>query len=481
MKRKSISKIIAKTLGVGISCALLGTQTSCSNMPSNNSVKKSRPNIIYFFSDEQSSVFWSGGGNKDIYTPNLERLAERGMVFNNCISNAPICVPYRNILINGHMINNQNIIRNKPDPLETIKYKSYPQVLKEADYQTGYVGKLHLDNINLSPEDRRYGYDWWRQSKNDNNVLNTQYWIQETNSWGTYEGYAPTGQMTHALEFIEGCVTNNPGKPFLLTLSMLPPHPVNKDGQFAHADAPEKWVNYYKDKEITFRENVPQKSRTENSKKNTKMYYAHISALDEELGRLLYKLDQLGIEDNTLIIYTSDHGDMLYSQGRGGKSVPYEESICVPFIVSWPGHIPEGAISDTLLSTIDIAPSILSLAGLKNYIPSTMNGMDLSHVMLGKPGPEPEAVFITAASMTWYKGSGGNDWEWRGVRTAKYTYATSNPTPDMLQNYNLLFDNETDPYQMNNLYGNEQYKDIQCRLEKRLKDLEKRYGLKSFD
>jgi arylsulfatase A-like enzyme len=141
------------------------------------------------------------------------------------------------------------------------------------------------------------------------------------------------------------------------------------------------------------------------------------------------------------VVFTSDHGEMFGAHGRRAKNIFYEEASRIPMLMRWPGHIPAGMQSDACLGTVDIMPTLLSLMGLQ--APPGVEGMDLSHIALEKPGPEPEAAFmqICGATAAWEDGH-----EWRALRDKQYTYAKYR-----VDGRELLFDNLADPYQMADL------------------------------
>ncbi len=170
-------------------------------------------------------------------------------------------------------------------------------------------------------------------------------------------------------------------------------------------------------------------------------YAAMTANLDWNIGRLLDAIDEAGIGDNTIVVFSSDHGEMFGAQGRRAKNIFYEEAARIPFLVRWNGSIPAGIISHACLSTVDIMPTILSLMGLE--APAEAEGMDLSHCAMDKTGMEPEAAFLqnTGACAAWEDGH-----EWRALRDKQYTYAVYR-----VDRSELLFHNANDPYQMKNL------------------------------
>jgi len=190
-------------------------------------------------------------------------------------------------------------------------------------------------------------------------------------------------------------------------------------------------------------------------------YYAHIAALDESIGDLLDTLDETGISRNTIFVFTSDHGDMLYSHGGQKKQQPWDESIRVPFLLRYPAlHGSKGRIVDMPINTPDIMPTLLGLSGIR--IPSSVEGADYSRLITGEIRETDNAALISCPSPfgQWQRARGGR--EYRGVRTARHTYARDLQAPW------LLYDNLADPYQLNNLCNKPEYAPLQERLEKEL-------------
>jgi arylsulfatase A-like enzyme len=188
-------------------------------------------------------------------------------------------------------------------------------------------------------------------------------------------------------------------------------------------------------------------------------YYAHITALDQQVGRILTELDQQGLTENTLVVFTSDHGDMLWSHMLKNKQLPYEESIHIPLIMRLPGQLNPGQRSDLLISVVDFAPTLLGLLNVP--VPESMEGMNLSAHIQGNDSKQPQSVFINNYAA--FDQARGYQ-PWRGVRTSQYTYAR------WRHGTAVLFDLQNDPYQMKNLANNPQYQQIQTQLEQELAD-----------
>jgi arylsulfatase A-like enzyme len=213
----------------------------------------------------------------------------------------------------------------------------------------------------------------------------------------------------------------------------------------------------FKAENIKLRPNVP-KDQEEKARKDLAGYYAHIAALDDCVGDILKTIKETGIEDNTIFVFTSDHGDMLYSHGWQRKQKPWDESIKVPFLLRYPAVLGKKAKEiDVLFGAPDIMPTLLGLSGIK--IPRTVEGEDFSRVFAGKKKSKKQAALISCPAPfgEWTRKKGGR--EYRGVRTRRYTYARTLKGPW------LLYDNKKDPYQLNNLCNKPKYAKLQQRLE----------------
>jgi len=195
-------------------------------------------------------------------------------------------------------------------------------------------------------------------------------------------------------------------------------------------------------------------------------YYAMTANLDWNVGRLLEAVNGAGIGENTIIVFTSDHGEMLGSHGRMMKNIFYEEAARVPFLIHWPAKVPKGHVSDAPMNTVDIMPTLLAFAGVP--VPDKVEGTDLSHLAMNKEGPEPEFAFLmnTGACAAWEDGH-----EWRALRNKQYTYAVFRGWERKgLPRKELLFDNVADPLQMKNLASQPEYEKITADFRKKLKE-----------
>ncbi len=422
------------------------------------------PNLIFIFADQMRRDMGCAG-NEQVITPNLDRIAREGFQFNNAVACFPVCAPNRACMLTGQYPTTLDVLCNDV-PIPTDKRKGIGYMLKDARYKTGYIGKWHL----FGPESTREAYippgpdrlgfeDLWAVLNCRHQYMDSYYYLNDNPEKIHIEGYEPDHQTDLALDFI----SQNKNDPFALFLSVGPPHD-------PYEQVPEKWKAKYNIEELEWKPNVKSLIfenggwpwyKKEPNKEILRDYYAHITALDYNVGRIMDHLDALGLDEDTIVVFTSDHGEMMYSQGCMQKGLPWEESIGVPFLIRHPKNIKPNTSSKIPFNSVDIVPTLASLMSID--IPEYVEGTDYSHIILGdnelgkdscetkyeskhelkyqpKHGPkhEPEAAYIMTAFPFIIP-------EWRGVRTERYTYARSIEGPMM------LYDNEEDPYQLNNL------------------------------
>jgi arylsulfatase A-like enzyme len=239
-------------------------------------------------------------------------------------------------------------------------------------------------------------------------------------------------------------------------LQMGPPHDPYR--------APPQYEAMYDAAKLTMRPNWVAGVRM-GSRQDIASYYAQITAVDDQVGRLLQTLKELQLDEDTIIVFSSDHGDMLGSQGQRLKRKPWEESIRVPGIVRYPRKVKAGQQTEAFLTHVDFAPTLLSLCGLKP--PRWMQGADLSRFILGAQQTAPDSAYFQIFGP--YDGDGTTH-GWRGVRTARYMYARSQQRPW------VLYDLEKDPYELHNLVNEPAAASVRAELEKRLQTWLKRTG-----
>ena len=322
------------------------------------------------------------------------------------------------------------------------------EILAAEGYRTGFIGKWHLDGGPrlpgfVPPGPRRQGFAFWAASECSHEHFRPTYFRDDPTPI-VDRRFEPEVWTDRAIEFLREAGD----RPFFLEVAMGPPHDPY--------GAPERFMTMYDPAKITMRPNwvegVPGAGR-----KEIAAYDAAITAVDEQVGRLMKALDDLGRADDTIVVFTSDHGDMLGSHGQRLKRKPWEESIRVPGIVRWPSRVRPGRASEALLSHVDVAPTLLSLCGLP--VPKEMQGSDLSGVMLGREDRGPDSAFFQI--FVPFAGD-GTPKPWRGVRTDRFMYARTEDGPW------VLYDLKDDPYELKNLASEPARAELRREMEAKL-------------
>ncbi len=390
-----------------------------------------RKNIVFYFSDQQR---WDTVN--DTLTPNLMKLAREGVKFDNNFTCQPVCGPARACIQTGRYASRCGCFRNGiplPHNIRTLA-----EYFNEAGYQTAYIGKWHLASgkgyhfgKTAVPKERQGGYSYWRAA----DILEFTshgydgYIFDEEGNKLDFKGYRADCINDFALEFLDKRDTS---KPFFMFVSQLEPHHQNDRRRYeGYRETVEKFRDYSIPPDLSFLDGDYDEMYPD--------YLSAINRLDYNVGRLTDKLKSLGIYDDTIIVYTSDHGSHFRTRNAEYKRSCHDSCTHTPLIIRG-GAFEGGKTETTLTSLIDIPPTLLSAAGID--IPAEYDGMDLA---LDK---KRDCVFmqISEASNS------------RSVRTLKYKYEVRDPAPagrlhskSPLYFESYLYDLENDPYEKNNL------------------------------
>jgi arylsulfatase A-like enzyme len=445
------------------------------------SKKNDKPNILIIYPDQLRADTIGCAGNPVIKTPNIDRLAGEGMQFNNAYVSFPICCPFRASLLTGKYAQSHGMIQNH-FPLRGDQ-DFLAQMLKDAGYQTGYIGKWHLEGgpkPGFVPKDRRFGFDHFVGFNRGHEYQKSIYFSDDGQPHFS-KRYEPDYQTDQLLEFIDSAAHSDDDKPFFGYVSWGPPHfPMNM---------PEYLRTLYSPDEVVLPPGVPnpelqiavQQRRLEeycggnpktrhksHTAKDTKPpgepeteaeirqfiaeYYGMIHNIDHNLGRVLNKLDALGIAENTLVVFLSDHGDMMGQQGHfcGVKAQAYRGAMQVPLIVRYPNRFAAGQKVDHLVDVaVDTMPTLLSLCGID--APAENQGVSYLPLLDGVDAPVRDAVMYQLFAQ-----NDGNVQEFtpyaeRGIRTRDWLYVRHKDKPVVLHNL------QNDYHEMNNLVQDAQY------------------------
>jgi arylsulfatase A-like enzyme len=413
----SMELSIFLTLGIG------------SLYPSPSLAASRRPSILLILPDQMRGQSLGCMGDPDVRTPSLDKLASQGLLFRNTFANTPVCCPARAIILTGKYAHKNGMVANDlrlREPETTVA-----ESLAALGYRTGFIGKWHLDGGRrlpgfVPPGTRRQGFQFWAANECDHRHFRPTY-FRDSDQPITEQRFEPEVWTDLAIQFLKQAGAD----PFFLVVAMGPPHDPY--------GAPERFMKLYDPMKLTMRANW--KDGVKGAGRNEiAAYYAAITAVDEQVGRLMRELEALGRAQDTIVLFTSDHGDMLGSHGQRLKRKPWEESIRVPGILRYPAKVKPGRTTGALLSHVDLAPTLLALCGAP--VPSEMQGTDLSGLVLGTTDRGPDSAFFQI--FVPYAGD-GTPHPWRGLRTERFMYARTEQGPW------VLYDLADDPDEMKNL------------------------------
>jgi arylsulfatase A-like enzyme len=420
-----------------------------------SSVSAAKPNIVYVLADQWRASATGYAGDPNVKTPNLDRLARESLSFRNAVSVLPVCTPHRAALMTGRYPTSTGMFLN--DAHLPDSELCMAEILGAAGYATAYIGKWHLDGHGRQsyiPPERRQGWQYWKAAECDHDYNHSHYYTGNSDAKQYWDGYDAFAQTRDAQQYLRDHASGD--QPFVLMVAFGTPH-------FPHESAPAEFKALYPTNEIKLPPNVPAAQQAR-ARQEAQGYYAHCTALDRCMGDVLKTLAQTGLATNTILVFTSDHGEMLGSHGVAPrtKQVAWSESAQVPFLMRVPGL---GARTvNTPLSTPGILPTLLDLAGVA--IPGSIEGESLASLI--RSGREADRAALYMGVAPWVARPFAR--EYRAIRTSRYTYVRSLEGPWM------LFDDEKDPEQMKNLVGSPQSARLVRELEDRLQAQLKRIG-----
>ncbi len=505
---------------------------SCSNTANKQPATATmRPNILFIMSDDHAKQAISAYGGTLLQTPNIDRIAEEGMLFTRGMVTNSICAPSRATMLTGKF-SHLNGLRDNRDVFDGSQM-TFPKLLQQADYETAVVGKWHLKT-------QPTGFNYWRVLIGQGEYYQPQ--IAAAEDTIVMEGYTTEVITDLALSFLQN---RDAHKPFCLLYHHKAPHrnwmpDVDDLDMFTGQDIPEpatlfddysgrpaaaaadmrirdmflssdmklhpnaypgrdtnsggsgqtnfdrekswattyarltpaqkeKWDAHYDPINADFRDNPRNGKELVRWKyqRYMKDYLRTVKAVDDQIGRVLAYLDENGLTENTIVVYTSDQGFYLGEHGWYDKRFMYEESLGTPIIIRYPEKINAGQVSEALVQNLDFAPTFLDYAGVD--IPTEMQGASMRGIL------EQEADLKWRDAIYYHYYEYPHGWhsvkQHYGVRTDRYK---------LIHYYNdidhwELFDLVEDPQELNNLYDDTEMKDIREELTKKLEELRIKY------
>ncbi len=465
-----------------------------------------RPNIIFIFTDDHTAAALSAYGSAVNVTPNLDRIAQEGMRFDQCLVTNSICAPSRAVILTGKHshINGQLTNGNRFDGAQ----QTFPKLLQTAGYQTGIIGKWHLRS-------EPTGFDHWQVLIGQGPYYNPRFLIPGDTI--RIEGYTTNIITDLALDWLEN--GRDVTKPFMLMYQHKAPHREWHPGpdhyeMYADVEIPEPptlfddysnraspaaeqgmtiarhlnvtdlklqaprsmnaeqtalWEEVYGPRNEEFHAaNLQGDDLTRwKYQRYVKEYLRTVAGVDDNVGRLLDYLDESGLSDNTVVIYSSDQGWYLGEHGWYDKRWMYEESLRTPLLVRWPGEVEPGSVNNAMVSNLDFAATFLDLAGVA--VPSDLQGRSL------KP------LFTTDTPEDWRTSHYYHYYEYPGYHCVERHYGVRTERYKLIYFYTRdeweLFDLEADPMELNSVYTDEAYAVTVTELKAELARLREQYAV----
>lgn len=466
-----------------------------------------RPNIIFVMTDDHAAQAMSCYGSEVNQTPNLDRIANEGMRFENCYCTNSICAPSRAVILSG-MHSHKNGVRVLGERLDRDKMH-LPLLLKDSGYQTAMIGKWHLAGDRLEghfgegPGIPR-GFDYWNILPGQGEYNNPT--MIENGVKKKEKGYVTDIITDHVLDYLD---KRDKERPFFMMYHHKAPHdPWIYDEKHAHLyedyDLPEP-LNLFDNydnraeairmctqkigmKHTRYEKETAHLSGDDKKRAQYQLYMKSycrtIASVDDNMGRLLDYLDENDLTENTVTIYTSDQGFFLGEHGLYDKRFMYEESLRMPFVIRFPKMIKPESVNRDLVQNIDFAQTMLDLAGIQ--APDFMQGESLKPILEGyTPDDWRQSVYYRY----WMHLAHFNIPAHIGVRTKDYKliyyYGQSYGCKDTFAERTMseweLFDQNKDPMEMNNVYYDPEYADIIKDLKVELKKLRVKCDDDDFD
>ncbi len=420
-----------------------------------------RPNILFIMTDDQGPWAWGGGGHPDARTPNLDRLRAEGAHLANYLVTTPVCSPARASMLTsryGTELGITDYLAESDPPVKGLdpNLPAWPRALRDAGYRTAHIGKWHVGARDES-HPNAFGYDYfagWRHGA----MVSKDPVVEFPEGERKVEGFSSDIVTDIALDFI----AKEDDRPFLISLHFWAPHAnANKNAEGDRTWMPlhdDDW-NLFKDLKPTLPEPRHPDLDVPRAERMTREYLASVHSVDRNLGRILAALDAQGLTDNTLIVFTSDHGYNLAHHGiwhkgngwwllkddRSTRTNLWDTSVRAPAILRWPAGIAAGTTITRTTSNLDWFPSLLALAGVSVPEGALLRGQNFAPLLRGESPPWNDDFFTQYDQRENDEGAGNL----RAFRTPEWKLIRDFRNVGQDELYHLA----TDPGENENLIG----------------------------
>ncbi len=513
--KHQLNKPITKLFYIFLGCLLVvSCKGDIKKEATQKEESKKRPNIVFIISDDHAfqAISAYGGRLAEVApTPNIDRIAEEGMLFDNCLVTNSICGPSRATILTGKYSHQNGFIDNTIGTKFDFKQQTFGELLQQAGYKTGVLGKLHLGDTPSK------GFDYVDILPGQGSYYNPTFINEE----GQYqlEGYTTEIITDKAIQWMDSVKSEE--QPFMLFLGHKSPHRPwqpgpNELGMYENVEIPEpetlfddysgnrevaslnymsiseamkmvqdikitaqpqngfteeqqkQWDSIYGPINKKFKKDNPQGDDLTRFKYQRYMrdYLASVAGVDKGVGQVLDYLKEAGLDENTIIIYTSDQGFYLGEHGWFDKRWMYKESLRTPLLVKWPGIVKPGTVNTDLVSNLDFAETFLDIA--QTEIPEDMQGKSILPVLAGNTPSD------------WRKAHYYHYYEHPSEHDVRRHYGITTDRHKLIHFYYdmdvwELYDLQKDPSELNNIYGDPEYAEVQEELHKQLEELRIKY------
>jgi arylsulfatase A-like enzyme len=457
----------------------------------------SRPNMLFIMSDDHASHAMSCYGSRINRTPHLDRIAEGGMRYDNCFCTNSICTPSRATILAG-TYNHVNGVTTLSTPMDN-RLQTYPKLLRASGYQTAMIGKWHLGQ---GPEHEPTGFDFWRVLPGQGLYHDPE--MIDAQGRRVFKGYVTDLITDMSLEWLSN---RDRDRPFCLMCHHKAPHrrwepdakhlsmydgvdipePETFDDDYSHRASAAAAAEMRIERDLSpedLKAPVPEgltpaEEKSWKYQRYIKDYLRVVASIDDNVGRLLDYLDEEGLTENTMVIYTSDQGFFLGDHGWYDKRFMYEESLRMPFIVRYPREVQPGTVNEDMILNVDFGPLFLDLAGID--VPEDWQGRSFRPLLQGQT---PADWRTSLYYRYWMHKAHHNVYAHYGVRTLhfKLIYYYSDALGQLGaidETYDPeweLFDLDKDPFELNNVVDDPAYADTVQALKDELHRLQREVG-----
>jgi arylsulfatase A-like enzyme len=424
-----------------------------------------QPNLLFIFADQLGAAFTGCYGHPQVQTPELDKLAEKSVLFQNAYTATPLCTPFRGTLFTGRYPEQTGVLGNelRIPPSE----KTLASLFNDAGYNTSFAGKWHLSGKPrrtwVPPMERAGFSDFVGWDCGHVWHVNQRYFDGDSPTTYTMAGHDTDGLTDIACERLKS--HSEKSDPFCMFVSYQAPHPI--------CDPPQEYLDMYPQDKLELRPTVDPESHNQltdftmprpidySVKDWTQRYFGEITHLDAAIGRLLSELEALNLMEDTVVVITADHGEMNGSHGLFAKSVPYEEASWIPLIIKLPGQS-EGRKTDELFSSVDFLPTVLGLCGLPAHSPA--EGVDYSPLLQSKSDAPVRKHLIMQLN------------DWACIREDDVKLTLDREGNEVRELYRI----DDDPFEQKNLIGEDSERPtiqtLQSAYQEWLKDTRTRIG-----